>query len=279
MVGPHMPWPMMKVKESLPKAPSSCCQITRSIGEAPRPPYSFGQCRQAQPASAFFFCHALATSRTLAPLSAVRPSEDLFNSSSYCFGAFAAIQALASARKAASCGVSSKFMVRPSQTVAPHGEEALAPSRTMWPDCGLILRDAASRLLWMRMNPSPRASRRVPLPHAIDQGVFPIRHRAQRERGGIRAPVIEMAIELPGESHAAVDLDVILRAMLKRVGGADPCGGGGLRQFTGIGGKRPGAVIAIGARQCGRDIHVGQHVLDRLERPDRPAEGDTVERV
>ena len=42
----------------------------------PRPPYSFGQCRQAQPASAFFFCQAFATSSMLAPFSAVRPSED-----------------------------------------------------------------------------------------------------------------------------------------------------------------------------------------------------------
>src|SRR4029077_714883 len=68
------------------------------------------QCRQAHPASAFFFCQALATSRMLAPLSAVRPSEDLRSSSSYCLGALADIQALASVRNAASCGVSSKFM-------------------------------------------------------------------------------------------------------------------------------------------------------------------------
>src|ERR1700759_4070878 len=110
MVGPHMPCPMMKMPESLPNGPSSCCQITRSIGEAPRPPYSFGQCRQAQPASAFFFCQAFATSRMLAPSSLTRPSEALLSSSSYCFGAFAAIQAFASARNAASCGVSSKFI-------------------------------------------------------------------------------------------------------------------------------------------------------------------------
>src|ERR1700759_3474941 len=110
MVGPHMPCPMMKMPESLPNGPSSCCQITRSIGEAPRPPYSFGQCRQAQPASAFFFCQALATSRMLTPSSRVRPSEDLRSCSSYCFGAFAAIQAFASALNAASCGVSSKFI-------------------------------------------------------------------------------------------------------------------------------------------------------------------------
>src|SRR5664279_1558846 len=110
MVGPHMPWPMMNTPESLPNGPSSCCQITRSMGVAPRPPYSFGQCRQAQPASAFFFCQAFATSRMLAPLSWVRPSEDFFNSSSYCFGALAAIQVLACSRNAASCGVSSKFI-------------------------------------------------------------------------------------------------------------------------------------------------------------------------
>src|SRR5882757_6506382 len=72
MVGPHMPWPMMNTPDSLPNGPSSCCQITRSIGEEPRPPYSFGQCRQAQPASAFFFCQSLATSRILALFSAVR---------------------------------------------------------------------------------------------------------------------------------------------------------------------------------------------------------------
>jgi hypothetical protein len=94
----------------LPNGPSSCCQITRSIGDEPRPPYSFGQCRQAQPASAFFFCQAFATSSMLAFLSAERPSEALRNSASYCFGALAPIQALASARNAASCGVSSKFM-------------------------------------------------------------------------------------------------------------------------------------------------------------------------
>src|SRR3569832_158823 len=111
MVGPHMPWPMMNMRDSWPNGPSSCDQITRSIGDEPRPPYSFGQCRQAQPASAFFFCHAFATSRMLAFLSTVRPSEDLRSSSSYCLGALAPIQARAVARNSASCGVSSKFMV------------------------------------------------------------------------------------------------------------------------------------------------------------------------
>src|SRR6478609_8107297 len=45
-----------------------------------------------------------------APFSPERPSEVLRSSSSYCFGAFAEIQAFASARNAASCGVSSKFI-------------------------------------------------------------------------------------------------------------------------------------------------------------------------
>src|SRR6476646_3556445 len=108
---------MMNMPESLPNGPSSCCQITRSIGDEPRPPYSLGQCRQAQPASAFFFCQAFATSSMLAFFSPERPSEVLRSSSSYCFGALAEIHALASARNAASCGVSSKFMTLILQTL------------------------------------------------------------------------------------------------------------------------------------------------------------------
>src|ERR1700735_5415121 len=91
--------------------PSSCCQITRSTGVAPRPPYSLGQCRQTQPPSAFFFCHAFPTS-TISPFcNLMRPSEDLESSASNSFGALARIHWRASARNAASCGVSSKFMV------------------------------------------------------------------------------------------------------------------------------------------------------------------------
>src|SRR5262249_32679200 len=115
---------------SLPYGPSSSCQITRSIGDAPRPPYSFGQCRQAQPAPAFFFCQAFATSRMLAPLSPVRPRDDFFSSSSYCFGAFVAIQLRAWLRNAASCGVSSKFIEHDLRFfTSPEGGEvgALAP--------------------------------------------------------------------------------------------------------------------------------------------------------
>src|SRR5664279_5634988 len=95
--------------------PSSCCQITFSTGVAPRPPYSFGQCRQTQPPSAFFFCQAFATSTMSCFCSLMRPSEDFDSSSSSSFGALASIHLRASARNAASCGVSSKFMAGPSR--------------------------------------------------------------------------------------------------------------------------------------------------------------------
>src|SRR5258706_14722320 len=80
------------------------------IGGAPRPPYSFGQCRQAQPPSAFFFCQALPTSTISSISSRMRPSEDLESSASYFFGALASIHLRAVLRNSASCGVSSKFM-------------------------------------------------------------------------------------------------------------------------------------------------------------------------
>src|SRR5258708_940510 len=217
MVGPHMPWPMMNIELSLPKAPSSCCQITRSIGVAPRPPYSFGQCRQAHPASAFFFCQAFATSRMLAPFNWVRPSEDFFSSSSYCFGALAAIQAFASARNAASCGVSSKFIT------------ALFP--LAFPGCcAALLRCAADPgsinvgALWV---PAPRSSaksaaprprellRRIPLAHAVDQRVFPVRETAERQRHRVRTPIIHVAVKLPRTTHAAIDRAVDLGPSLQ----------------------------------------------------------------
>src|SRR5579871_420583 len=91
--------------------PSSCCQITRSTALAPRPPYSFGQFRHTQPPSAFFFCHAFATSTMSCFCSLMRPSEAFESSASNSRRALASIQARASARKVASCGVSSKFIV------------------------------------------------------------------------------------------------------------------------------------------------------------------------
>src|SRR5215472_5831828 len=239
MVGPHMPWPMMNIALSLPKGPSSCCQITRSIGEAPRPPYSFGQCRQAQPASAFFFCQAFATSRILAPLSCVRPSEDLRSSSSYCLGALALIQLRASARNAASCGVSSKFIGKPqcvrwAERSPPFEFDAVGNAARCPPyePSFAAPRNDAIEL------------RRVLLAHAVDQRVLPIGLAAKPERERVGTAVIHVTVELPGETHAAMDLDIVLGAMLERLRRADPRGSGGFRQFTGIGRERPGAVIA-----------------------------------
>src|SRR6266849_2548658 len=106
-----MPSPIWNGCVSLPYTPSSCCQITRSIGVAPRPPYSFGQCRQAQPASAFFFCQALPTPTISSFSSLIRPSEDFDSSASNCFGALASTHLRAVARNSASCAVSSKFIL------------------------------------------------------------------------------------------------------------------------------------------------------------------------
>ena len=50
-------------------------------------------------------------------------------------------------------------------------------------------------------------------------------------------------------------------------------------QLRGIARERPGAVVGVGARQLGRDVDVGQLVLDGLERADRAAEGVALERV
>src|SRR5215467_14143037 len=102
---------------------------------------------------------------------------------------------------------------------------------------------------------------------------------AKTERGRVGAAIEHVTVELPGETHAAMDLDVVLGAVLERLRCADAGAGGGFGQFGRVGRKRPGAVIAVGACKRRGYVHVGQHVLDRLERADRPAEGDTVERV
>ncbi len=92
------------------RPPPAARSRARSACE-PRPPYSFGHCRQAQPLCAFFFCQSLETARTSPSFSLMRPSEASFNSLSSSFGAFLAIQPRTSVRNVASCGVSSKFMV------------------------------------------------------------------------------------------------------------------------------------------------------------------------
>src|SRR5580693_158833 len=85
-------------------------------------------------------------------------------------------------------------------------------------------------------------SRRVLLPHAVDQRVFPIGLAAEPKRERIGAAVVHVAVELPGEAHAAMDLDVVLGTVLERLRCADARGGRGFRQFRGVGRERPGAV-------------------------------------
>src|SRR5271165_2725017 len=80
------------------------------MGVAPRPPYSLGQCRQAQPACAFFFCQALAAAIGSTPLSSSEPNPADSRSDFSSCGALPSIQARTSARNAASAGVSSKFI-------------------------------------------------------------------------------------------------------------------------------------------------------------------------
>src|SRR4030081_3348909 len=147
----------------------------------------------------------------LAPLSSVRPSEAFCNSSSYCFGALAAIQALASARNAASCGVSSKFMfsILGRVSVRIHGWVELSDTHHCRRCC-----DG-----YRCAQPLLRASKslsRIPLAHPVDQHVFPVRQTTERQRHRVGTPVIHVAVEFPGKTHAAVDLDVVLGAMLDR---------------------------------------------------------------
>src|SRR5215510_12666365 len=50
-----------------------------------------------------------------------------------------------------------------------------------------------------------------------DEQILPAPDAAQHEAGELGAPVVEMAIELPGEAHAAVDLDVLLGRLVVRL--------------------------------------------------------------
>ena len=81
-----------------------------------------------------------------------------------------------------------------------------------------------------------------------------------------------MAIEFPGETHAAVHLDVLLHAQLRSLRCTHAGGGSSLGQIFRVLRQRPGTVVAVGARERHRHVHVHQLVLDRLERTDRAAE-------
>ena len=88
-----------------------------------------------------------------------------------------------------------------------------------------------------------------------------------------------MAVELPGEAHAAVGLDVLLGRDVERVGRAHARRRRGHREVGRLGGERPRAVVRVGPRELDAHVHVHQLVLDGLERGDRPAEREAAERV
>src|SRR5579862_3057081 len=112
-----------------------------------------------------------------------------------------------------------------------------------------------------------------------DQPVLPETRAAQLKAQRLGAAVIEMAVELPGDAHAAMGLDVLLRRLVIGLARRHPRGRRGHRQLGRARLQRPGAVVAMGAGQFERDINIGELVLDRLERADRPAEGIALQRV
>ena len=128
--------------------------------------------------------------------------------------------------------------------------------------------------LWRRS-----ASGGVAAVQFADQAVFPAPDRAQRQAQLPRPAVIEMAVEFPGEAHAAMDLDVFLGGEMKGLAARYPRRRRRHAQFRRIGVERPGAVIGVRAGQFDGDIHVRQAVLDRLIAGDRTAEGITLQGV
>src|SRR6056300_1879399 len=113
ITGPHIPRPISNMPPGTSYFASSCPQIILSIGEASIPPYSLGQCSIAQPASYFFFFHALATFRCSAndgspDLGALLPLPLLSFSS-----ALASNHSLHLARNFACSGVSLKSIIYP----------------------------------------------------------------------------------------------------------------------------------------------------------------------
>ena len=74
-------------------------------------------------------------------------------------------------------------------------------------------------------------------------------------------------------------LDVLLGRVVVRLCRADPgrrCSGG---KFVGIGGQRPGTVVAVGSGQGVLHVGLGELVLDRLVAGDGPTEGVAFERI
>src|SRR5262245_15317 len=109
IVGPSMPWPMPNMLGGTSYLASSWLKITFWMLEAPRPPYSTGHVMHAHFPSAFFACHCFARPSRPTSLASPssRPARDLPGGRSL---ALASSHARASARNAASSGVSLKSM-------------------------------------------------------------------------------------------------------------------------------------------------------------------------
>src|SRR5262245_9135483 len=109
IVGPSIPCPIPNMLGGTSYFASSWLKITFWIADAPRPPNSTGQVMQAHFASAFVACHCFARDSTPTSFASASssPARCLPGALST---AFVSSQARASARKAASSGVSLKSM-------------------------------------------------------------------------------------------------------------------------------------------------------------------------
>src|SRR5262249_6184067 len=122
IVGPSIPCPIPNMLGGTSNFASSWLKITFWMLDAPRPPNSTGHVMQAHFASAFFACHCLARASRPTSLASAssRPARDLPGGRST---AFADSHWRASARNAASSGVSLKSMSLSLQPV----DQAVAP--------------------------------------------------------------------------------------------------------------------------------------------------------
>src|SRR5271154_1288481 len=84
-----------------------------------------------------------------------------------------------------------------------------------------------------------------------------------------------MTIYLPGEAHAAMSLDVFFCNEPAGLAGCNAGDRGGDRKLGRVRVDRPGAVVGVRTGELDLDVHVGELVLDALERPYRPAESET----
>ena len=175
----------MKVPNSSANGPSSSWKITFCAGLKPRPPYSTGHTRQAQPASNFLRCHARASSS-----------------------------------HSCSCanGWPAKRSRRDLIELVPR--RVLADPRARGDAKLLVLREdrrSSSRRL------QPRASRRAAA-GACSSSISRSFQNAQRPgtaRQRLRAAVVQVAVRLPRNAERAVHLDAAARALAKRLGRRD----------------------------------------------------------